>query len=142
MRTTAWSSTIRTVDHRTGTSTTSVVPASLLGLDRHAPLEQLDPLAHPLEPEAAVLASWGVEAAAVVLEHEQHAAVLRRHEDAGPGRVGMLGDIGQSLLDDPVEGGLDLGRETLDAQLGLEVDLDPRLGEKVLVSRSSALTRP
>ena len=54
--------------------------------------------------------------------------VLRRHEHAAPARLGVLGHVRQSLLDDPVERGLDLGSGAAgSSEPGLEVDRDPGL---------------
>ena len=129
--------------HRSGTSATIVVPEPSAGLDREPTAEEPDALAHADEAEPAVARSAGAEAPAVVLDdrgHRRRRAGVRTMLTCVASRV--LGDVGERLLDDPVERGLDLGRQPVVADGRLEVDRDPRLLGERLASRSSAGTRP
>ena len=64
--------------HETGTSATSVVPASRRDSTCSLPSSSADALAHALEPEAAVAGRRRVEALAVVLDHRRDRARLPR----------------------------------------------------------------
>ena len=56
---------------------------------------------------------------------------------------GVLGDVRQSLLRDPVEGGLDLGRKPRLVEVRLDVDRDPRVSAEGVreVARARARAR-
>ena len=79
-------------------------------LDLEATVEQREPLLHPEEAEAVLTRLVHRETAPVVLEHGRNARAPPREHDAHPARLRVFDDVRQSLLDDPVEGGLDLGR--------------------------------
>ena len=68
----------------------------------------------------------GVEAAAVVLHDGREVAAVPPQDDADPARRGVLGDVGEGLLEDPVDGRLDLRREARRPPgLAVELDGDP-----------------
>ena len=98
------------------------------GLDREPTAEQADSLLHADEPEPVAVAAGGAEALA---------RRPRRPPSRSPSRrvtttltcvgAGVLGDVRQRLLDDPVERGLDLGRRgAVDVEVRLDVDRDAR----------------
>ena len=132
MRTTAWSSTIRT-------RITSLIAAAPsqgnLGDDRRAgvrarlelqlPAQQREPLAHPEQAET-LGAGVGHEAAAVVLDHRGDRARAAGEHDADRARLRVLDDVRQRLLHDPIERRLDVVREPV-ADAGLELDPHSRL---------------
>ena len=146
-RTTAWSSTIRTriavlLRHRIGTSATIVVPAPSRRLDREPTVEQPDALLHADEAEPLALAACRAETPPVVLDHGHHDAFALASRGRSPAGAGVLDDVRQRLLHDPVERGLDLGREPLESRFAWTSTAIPVCSAKASPSRSSAGTRP
>src|SRR5262245_8138321 len=77
------------------------------GADDHRPTQGGKPLLEPDHPEAW-MGSWGqdlrfVEANPVILHHADDIAVVVKQADPGMRGSRMPGDVGKSLLDDPVE---------------------------------------
>src|SRR5690606_3376447 len=117
------------------------------GADLEGPAEQLDPLAHALEPAATLGASdLEIKAAAVVANVDRDPILLGPDSDPpqvnvdAPG-LGVAGDVGQALLHDPIGRGLDPGVDPgLVEALEGSLDLDPgSLGEVVAVALDGAL---
>ena len=130
--------------HCTGTSTTSVVPASCADSIREPPVEQRDALAHPLEAEAPLARLDGSNPSPVVLDHATRRSRSSRSQDARHGSAwACLTMFVSDFLDDPVERRLDLGRERA-ARRGARSKSTgiPVLRSQVSVSRSSAATSP
>ena len=97
------------------------------GLDLEHPVEELDALAHPEQPQARRRRLGGVEAAAVVLDHHEHARRLAGQHDADVGSTGVLDHVRERLLHDPVQRGLNVGGKTMRTEPGfdLHVELTP-----------------
>ncbi len=111
-RTIAWSSTMSTrIIGSSGTSATRVVPAPLAGLDRRAGRRAGRAARACRRGRGRSRASSGVKPHAVVLDHRRHHAPLAGEQDAHRRRPRVLDDVRQRLLDDAVEGRLDLVRE-------------------------------
>ena len=113
-------------------------------LDREPPADERDALAHADEPEPVVRGRVRVEARAVVLDDRGDATpALRVSRMLTRARAGVLDDVRQRLLHDPVERRLDLARQPLVAELRLEVDRDARVcSRNVSARRSSAGDEP
>ena len=101
-------------------------------LDLHPAVEECEPLAHPEESDAALANDAWIESVAVVLDHRRHGGVSARDGDADPAGARVLDDVRQRLLHNAVESGLDLARQPLLTERGVEVDADARLlGERL-----------
>src|SRR5688572_26324770 len=83
--------------------------AGWCGVDVYRALQMRDPLANADESEAAPRVSR-LEADAVVLDGDEHEVVDPAQIDDCQGRPRMLRDVGHGFLNDPVQGGFDLGR--------------------------------
>ncbi len=118
--------------HLTGTSATSVAPAPRRGLDAQSSTDEPHPLAHPDETQAAVGRQAGIEAGSVILDDDGDRSLPLREQDADAARAGMLDDVVQRLLGDPVKGRLYLTRQPFRAEARLEVDPHLRLFTKRL----------
>ena len=75
--------------------------------DAERPAGQGDPLVHAEQPEAAAL-SAGVESLTVVLHFDRQLAVVLSDQYADGVGAGVLGDVRERLLQQPVDGGLHL----------------------------------
>ena len=128
---------------RSGTSATIVVPAPRRDSIRQPAAEQRDPLAHPDQAERPRRVAPG------------RSRVRRPRSPPPPPRPcaratmltrvasGMLDDVRQRLLHDPVERRLDLARQPLVAEPRLELDARARSARRTSsTSRSSAGTSP
>jgi hypothetical protein len=78
-----------------------------------------------------------VEADAVVVDAHPHRAVLGGQADRDPGGAGVLGDVVEGLLGDPVQDGLEFGQEAL-GLLGLAA-LDAGAGPGQAVAQGGQL---
>jgi len=96
-----------------------------------APAREADSLAHADEPEALAGLVTG-EAASIVGHCDLDRAVALDDGDADPLRARVLGDVGQRLLHDPVDRGLDQRREPgrllprVEPKIDVELGIDPR----------------
>ena len=127
-------------DHVSGTSATKVVPAPGRDSIASRPPSSADALPHPEQPDAAVAArrpgSNPTPSSSTTTDTASSLRVRTTLTLVGP-RV--LDDVRQRLLHDPVERGLDLGREPADAERGLRSRPTSRSARaKLSVSRSSA----
>src|SRR5690349_12503135 len=115
-RTTLWSSASRTrslgsgmgsgllVGRRQGDSGDQGGAGAGGGLDLQGAAERRQPLAHAEQAEAAGPGGeGGVEADAVVLDDGDRPAALALQDDADEAGAGVAGDVGEPLLDDPVQ---------------------------------------
>ena len=84
----------------------------------------------PTRPKPSTRAS-GSKPAAVVGDLHPHDVVVERDVDAHVLGAGVLGDVGERLLHEPIDGGLELGVEPA-ADLHLYVDLEPLDGREAL----------
>ena len=124
----------------------SVVPAPGLDSTVERAVDERDALAHADQAEAAASSVAGVEARAVVAHEHFEIAVAVAHADLDAGRAGVLGDVGQRLLDEPVDGRLDLGRvarrrasPSLVGEIDVEVDGDWLLATRAASDSSARL---
>ena len=116
--------------HRSGTSATIVAPAPGLDSIFSLPPSSASRSPMPSSPSPSPPPSGG-EAAAVVLDHGGDRAAAASEDDADRARLGVLDDVRQRLLHDPVERRLDVARQPV-ADVRLEVDAHPGLlGEGV-----------
>ena len=83
------------------------------GPDPQAPPGQPDPLAHPHETEAPHAPSGSKPRPSS--RTSTATTVVRGRAGRAPPRLGVLDDVGQRFLDNPVDGALGLGRQPLDA---------------------------
>ena len=91
----------------------TVVPLPGAGLDRQRPADQGHPLPHPQQPQpapgaagAGASASKPPPSSSTTAEHVPGGAL---EDDAHAAAPGVLEDVRQRLLDDPVQGRLDAG---------------------------------
>src|SRR4029077_11576765 len=78
--------------------------------------DERDALAHALQAQRTPLGKvLGRDAAAVVLDLDLEAAVLRREHHPGVPGSRMARDVGERLLDRAVDGGGDVLRQVLEA---------------------------
>ena len=103
--------------------------------DVERPAVERDALAHPDEPVPAIAVMARGGPAAVVADLDLHRACLVAHEHASPRPAGVLGRVRQRLLDDPVGGKIDAGRErdrlALHAQLDAQAAVAGAVGERL-----------
>ena len=117
-------------DRHSGTSATIVVPGAWARLDLQLAAQQRQPLAHAEQTESLAFAVRG-EAATVVLDHGSDRSAAAGEDDADRTGLGVLDDVRQRLLHDPIESRLDVARQPA-VELRLEVDAHSRLlGEGV-----------
>ena len=88
-------------------------PSTRPGLDLQPAAEERQPLAHAEEAETLAAAVVGVKPRPSSSITAVTAPVFAGQDDADGGRLCVLDDVRQRLLDDAVEGGLDLGRQPL-----------------------------
>ena len=112
---------------QTGSSTTSVVPAPGADSISNRPPRSDTRSRIPTRPSAPLRTSRRVETGAVVLDHGADRARPARDDDADRGRTGVLDDVRQRLLDDPVERRLVLGRQRERRVATLSWIVDPAL---------------
>jgi hypothetical protein len=84
--------------------------ASLRALYLKPPTERFDPVRHSLEPGPGREVS---AAGSVVGDQDDHPALLRTDLDIGAARAGVLRDVGECLGAGEVDGGLDVGGQSL-----------------------------
>jgi len=107
-----------------------------LRLDRQRPLDEVDPLAHPDQSKATCCARR-IEAAAVVAYLDPQSPVDLCEVDLDARSVGVLADVRERLLHEPVGGALELRRQTRRVPAGLEGEIDSRLYLKALLRAGS-----
>jgi hypothetical protein len=82
------------------------------------------PLLDALEPEMLRRDRRRIEAAAVVSDLQENAAVwLPCEADGCPAGAGMASDVGERFLSDPKEGGFPIGRQPLFCQRGRKLNV-------------------
>src|SRR5215211_2731347 len=107
-----------------------------LAADLKLAAEQRDPLPHAGEPHPLPRAAHSrcrarVEPAPVVPNLQAYALPAPYQRDLGPGGCGVLARVGERLVGDPVERGLDVGWHAFTSQPVFVTDL-PALGPKLL----------
>ena len=104
------------------------------GLDSKAsvPPSSASTLPHADDAERVVAHAAFGEPASVVLDDRSDTAGATRHDHAHVLRLGVLHDVRQRLLHEPVERRLDLGRQALAAEIRLDLGRDAAsLGERL-----------
>ena len=111
---------------QTGSSAMSVVPAPGDALHLEAAAEQADALAHADEAERALAHRAGSKPAPSSSITRTRRRRRRRRRRCSPSRAcGVLDDVRQRLLDDPVERGLVLRRRASTGERDVELDVEP-----------------
>jgi hypothetical protein len=118
-------------------------PAALHGARLDRPAEDRDSLAHPDQPVASA-ACADAPAGAVVDDLQLDAVAQIPDLDPHAPAAGVLEDVRERLLDDPVRGQLDCGRKRPRLPDGAQLGLEPRvahLGERPVELRQPGLRR-
>src|SRR6185437_2497167 len=104
-------------------------------VDYEASVDQLHALAHPHEAEAAARLAL-LEPASVVADCHPHCAVRLHHLDLELLRLRVLGDVVDGLLNEAIDGALDLSEEARGRPAAVEGEIEAGLHVKTMAGRN------